>query len=56
MWRVEPAKLFDASCYSEAMSDKEQPYHIQAIYDLQADYSPEHSGMLSANAVNSLLR
>jgi hypothetical protein len=24
------------------MAEEEQPYHIQAIYDLKADYSPEH--------------
>lgn len=24
------------------MAEKERPYHIQAIYDLQADYSPQH--------------
>jgi hypothetical protein len=24
------------------MAEKERPYHIQAIYDLKADYSPEH--------------
>jgi hypothetical protein len=24
------------------MAEKERPYHIQAIYDLKADYSVEH--------------
>jgi hypothetical protein len=30
-------------CYSGAMPEaEERPYHIQAFYDLQADYSPDH--------------
>jgi hypothetical protein len=24
------------------MAEKEWPYHVQGIYDLEADYSPEH--------------
>ena len=28
--------------YSGVMVKEERPYHIQAIYDLKADYSPEH--------------
>ena len=37
------AGAIDPRCYHGAMPEAEEhPYHIQAVYDLQADYSPAH--------------